>query len=297
MIPLVFILLILIGGSNSSVVKFALIQFPPLVLVALRALTAFVVLTPLILKTTRITIERKTFSLFLVNILFAINWLTFAIGLQKTSVTMSQLMYVPTSLIVALLSVFILKEKFTKTQIFGLSITIFGAVILASESISQTSNSFGNPLGNLIVLVGVICWSLYLVLSKRISHIYSPLTIIFYNFLVSFIFTSALVVTNPSARNFSFGNVTHSGFISLAYIGIMSSSVYFYLNQWFIKHTSAFFSSLQIYPLTVMASILGAIFYQEQITLSLIISASLIMSGVFLATSYQYIKRKKYGEN
>ncbi|MDP2632349.1 MAG: DMT family transporter [Candidatus Curtissbacteria bacterium] len=295
MIPFVFALLILVGGSNSSVVKFSLLQFPPLVLVVLRALTAFVVLAPFILKTTRITTERKTFNLFLVNTLFAINWLTFAIGLQKTSVTMSQLMYVPTSLIVAFLSAFILKEKFTKTQIIGLSITIFGALIIAFESISGTSNSFGSLLGNAIVFFGVLCWSLYLVLSKKISHIYSPLTIIFYNFLVSFILASALVIANPSARNFDFENITHVGFLSLAYIGIMSSSVYFYLNQWFIKHTSAFFSSLQIYPLTVIASILGAIFFHETITLSLIISASLIMSGVYLATSFQYVKRNKHG--
>ena len=297
MIPAVFFLLILIGGSNSSIVKYATNEFPPLIVVSLRAAIAFLFLTPFILKTVKITLNKKTLHLLSINILFAINWIAFVIGVHMTSVTLSQLMYVPTSLIVAGLSAILLGEKFTKTQIAGLAITTLGASILAFESLSTQNAAFGNPLGNLIIGFGVICWSIYLVLSKRISHIYSPLTIIFYNFLVAFIIASVLILASPTARNFNITLVSKAGFLSIFYVGIMSSAIYFYINQWFVKHTTAFMSSLQIYPLTIMASIFGIIFYGERLTIGLTASALLIMSGVFLSTSYQYINRKRHGKN
>ena len=290
MLPLVFILLNLVGGSNSTVVKFAVTHFPPLILVALRALIAFSVLTPFVLGTRKLKLGQHAKQLLFVNLLFAANWVSFAIGIQKTSVTLSQLMYVPTSLIVALLSYLILKEKFTKIQVIGLTVTIFGAFILALESISGENLTFGDPLGNLIVFTGVICWASYLVFSKKISNIYSPLTIIFFNFVVSFIIALLLIPLNSSARNFSFTNITPQAYLSLFYIGLVASVSYFYLNQWFVKHTSAFIASLQIYPLTIIAAVLGSVFYDEVITPSLIISALLIMSGVFIATSYNYLK-------
>lgn len=297
MIPLVFGLLVLIGGFNSSIVKYTVNIFPPLILVSLRALIAFVTIAPFLLKGPKITFDKNIYQMFLINILFAANWITFAIGIQKTNVNISQLLYVPTALIVAILSVILLKEKFSKVQIAGLSMTILGASLLAFESLLKADGSFGDPLGNLIVALGVFCWSLYLVLSKKISKIYSPLTIISCNFLVSFAITFVLAITMSKSHPFDLSNVQPEGYLGVLYVGVVASAVYFYVNQWLVNRTSAFFASLQVYPITVLAVLSGAIFYHESLTGSLLFSSFLIMSGVFLSTSYQYIKKRKDGKN
>ena len=297
MIPIVAVLLVLTGGSNSTIVKFAVSEFPPAILVLVRSFIAAVALSPFILKTTRVKLEKKTASLLVINALFTINWLSFAIGIQKTSVTMSQLIYVPTSLIVVVLSFLMFGEKFTKIQMLGLLTTIFGAVILAVGSINSKDITFGDPIGNLLITFGMFCWAIYLVLSKRISHYYSPLTIIFYNFIAAFVITAILVLLIHPIKNFNLSSIDRNGFLSIAYIGIISSATYFYLNQWFVKHTTAFIASIQVYPMVIVASALGIIFYGEKLTLNLILAALLIMSGVFLSTSFQYIKRRRYAKN
>lgn len=297
MILLVFGLLTIIGGFNSSIVKYTVNIFPPLILVALRALIAFLAVTPFLLKSPKITFDKNFYQMFLINILFAANWLTFAVGIQKTNVNISQLLYVPTSLIVAIFSVILLKEKFSKVQIAGLVMTILGAGILAFESQLEANGAFGDPVGNLIVAIGVFCWSMYLVLSKKISKIYSPLEIISCNFFVSFVITFILAIAMSKSQPFDLSNTPPSGYLGILYVGIVASAIYFYFNQWLVKRTSAFFASMQVYPITILAALSGSIFFSEPLTVSLLFSSFLIMSGVFLSTSYQYIKKRKDGKN
>lgn len=292
MIPIIFALVSAIGGSNAPVVKFTVNQFPTIVFVALRSLIAIFIILPFILKSSKIKFGQISLNLFFINVLFAVNWLTFASGVQKTTVTIAQLIYVPTSIVIAILGFFLFGEKLSRNQIIGLVLTIAGSLILILGSTSGELLTFGTPIGNLLVTSGMLCWATYTVLSGRISKVYSPLTIIFYNFVVSFILTSILIVASPESRNFSADAVNKNGFFGLFYVGIISSAAYFYLNQWLIKHTSAFISSLQIYPITVIASALGVIFYRDKISLNLIMAALLIMLGVFMATSYNYVKNK-----
>lgn len=292
MIPLIFALATLVGGSNSALVKFTVSQFPPIIFVALRALIAFIIISPFVLKTTHQSLEKKVLLLLVVNLVFAANWLIFAIGIQHTSVIISQLIYVPTSLTVAIIGFLMFKDRLTKNQIWGLALTLSGALILTLGSVRDQGITFGTPFGNFMVTAGMFCWAFYLILSGKISKIYSPLTIIFYNFVVSFILGSALFLLDPNSRNFTFGDIDQTGFLGLAYVGIFSSAIYFYLNQWLIKHTSAFVSSLQIYPVTLIASALGVIFYDERLTTNLIIAAMMIMLGVFIATSYNFLRNK-----
>ena len=292
MIPLIFILAVLIGGSNGPAVKFTVSQWPTFVFVALRSLVAISITLPFILRSISITFEKRLFSLFLANMLFAANWLTFAIGIQKTSVIMAQLIYVPTSLVVAVISFLLLGERFTKNQLFGLILTMGGSTILITSAIRATDAVLGTPVGNLFVAAGMFCWALYYVFSANISRYYSPLTIIFYNFVISAVLALFLTVLDGSIRNLNWINTSSSALLGIAFVGIFSSAVYFYVNQWLIKHTSAFISSLQLYPAALLASVLGVIFFKERLTSNVVVAAILIIIGVFLATSYNYLATK-----
>ena len=165
-------------------------------------------------------------------------------------------------------------------------------MILITSTIRGTDNVLGTPIGNLLVSAGMFCWSFYYVFSSKISKYYSPLTIIFYNFVISLILALVLVVLGGSWRNLNLSHIPSSAWLSIIYVGIFSSAAYFYVNQWLIKHTSAFISSLQNYPAALVASILGIIFFKEKLTPNLVVAATLILTGVFLATSYNYLINK-----
>lgn len=284
---LVFLLAAIVGGAGAPTVKFALTDFQPITLVLIRALFSAIIIFPFIVK--KIKIKKQTFKyLISANILFAINWIFFALGVSRTSVMMAQIMYVPTALIVAIIGYIFLKEKINKEQVYGLLITIIGISFLIENSISdQRVVSFGSPLGNLLIGLGMIAWAGYLVLTRKVSKEYSPGEIIFFNFMVA-IPVSLLFIPfekSPFAISLTLGAIA-----AISSVVLFSSLGFFLLLQWLVKHTSAFVASLTIYPMTIVATIAGVIFYGEKISLNFLIGAAFILFGVFIATSYKFAR-------
>ena len=67
-------------------------------------------------------------------------------------------------------------------------------------------------------------------------------------------------------------------------IAFLSSIAFFFLNQWIVKHSSAFVSSMLLYPVTLSAIIYGIIFFKEKLDVSLLIGGFIMLIGVFLST-------------
>lgn len=293
MIFAVFIFLSIIGGTNAALVKFTTNQFQPVVFVFLRSLIAVLILLPFVfsdkvLKKANFLDKRLIFP----SLLFAFNWILFAIGLQYTSVIMSQLIYVPSSLIVAFIGYLFLREKLSFEQIAGLALTIVGVLILILGSvITRDQLSFGSPLGNFLIILGLFSWSVYLVSSRRISKTYTPLTITFFNFAVSAFAALLLLPLQVRLGGFGLENVDAKGILAIFAVAIFNSALFFWLYQWIIKHTSAFVSSLILYPITAVAAASGVLFFGEKLSFSLILGAVFILLGIFAATSYQYVRR------
>ncbi len=288
MIFFVFLVTVLIGGSGAPLAKFSLLEFSPLTYVFLRALLAAAVIYPFVLK--NIKIKKQTVKyLFAANALFAANWILFALGVSKTTVIMSQVMYVPTALIVAIIGYIFLKEKINKEQVIGLVLTLFGMFFLIINSLNkQNGVSLGSPMGNALIAAGMLTWSVYLVVTRKISNDYTPGVLTFFNFLLTIPISLVLVIFQGEAFPQS---ITPAAIIALVYIVLFSSIVFFMLIQWLVKHTSAFIPSLAIYPMTIIATVAGVIFYGEKISINFLIGTAFVMSGVFMATSYRFVRK------
>ncbi|MBI2599224.1 DMT family transporter [Candidatus Curtissbacteria bacterium] len=287
---IVFLLISLIGGSGAPLIKFTLHFFPPVLLVFLRGLFAAMVMLPFIYN--KLSLKEGKKYLFAANILFAANWIAFAFGIGKTSIIMAQNIYLPTSLLVAVLGYFYLKEKLSRYQIYGLILTLVGlAVFLNSSLKSQDVLSFGSPLGNLLVFSGLILWSTYTVVSRKISNIYSPQLICFFNFIVTASIALIFVPLELSRTTFNIDALPARSIFSLASVITFPSILFFFLYQWLVKNTSAFISSLVLYPVTILAGASAIIFFGEKLTPTFILGSLFIFAGVFLATSWQYAKK------
>lgn len=290
---IIFLLTALVGGTGASLVKFSVGIFPPITLVVLRSLLALLFIAPIVFLKKSFVVKDQKIYLLIANILFAANWLFFAFGMQYTSVIMGQIIYLPTAPVVAILGYLFLKEKLTDEQLIGLTLTLFGMGFLIFGSFkSQDILSFGTPQGNLLVIAGLFCWSIYTVVSRKISTVYSPLSITFFNFVASFVISALLVPIELAKKSFSISDVPASGFVGLASLVLLSSILFFYLYQWLIKNTSAFTSSLVLYVVTILAVLSGIIFFDEKLSFSLVIGAFLVVAGVFFATSYKLSRAK-----
>jgi drug/metabolite transporter (DMT)-like permease len=201
-------------------------------------------------------------------------------------VFVAQLIYVPTSLIVAGLGYLLLKEKLKKIQITGLLLTLIGMLVLfLGPARSQQALSFGTPFGNLLIVGGLISWASYIVVTRKVSDKFSPLSIIFIDFFLTAVLSGILLIPTSQQTGFLLIKFETNLILSIITAAVISSVGFFLLSQWLIKHTSAFISSTFIYPTTLSALVYGTIFFGERLSFGLILASILILAGVFLSTN------------
>ena len=291
MLPfLVFLLASIISGIvNPIAIRHVSTDFNPLVGSFIRFFGATVVLLPFWLKKKEMVRAKDVIKF----IPFGLNGALFSFAILHTSVIMSNILYSFVPLWTAFLGYFILKEKLSKNHIWGLLLSILGIGVLLKGSI-ETSDilTFGEPIGNILVMLGVFFWGFWLMGARDLSKRYSALTILFFTFLVSTILTFVLVLGQLILAPFHILHITYQGTISLIAVILLSSIALYFLYQWLIKHTSAFIASLIQYGSLLFGAIGGVVVFHERLTVEIIIGAFLIMIGVFLATTYTQLKKR-----
>lgn len=287
---LVFLLISFIGGAvNGILIRFIALEIPPLTGSFIRFAVAAAVLLPFWLQKKEF-IKKKD----LLKVLpFSINAALFAIAIQYTSIIMANILYALVPVLVAFLGYLLLREKLAKQHIVGFLVSLVGTAILIKGSL-ETSDifTFGEPLGNFLIIAGVLSWGFWIVGARSLSKSYSSLAIIFFVFLISAIL---LLVTLPfewSIRPFILSNITTTGFASLLGVIFLSSIALYYLYQWLIKNTSAFLASLVAYGSIAFGVLAGPVILHERLTAQLIIGVVFVICGVFFATTYTQLKKR-----
>lgn len=287
----------LISGSlNSVLVKLGVREIPPLTFTMLRFFMATLILLPFYLKQPNKKISSKhAKSMFAQGFFFASNVGIFSIAMQFTSAIMSQIIYVFIPIVVGIISYFFLKERFTRNKVIGSTLAFLGVSFLIGQSIVKADIlSFGTLYGNLMILVGVFAFSGYFLFSQKLSKFYSPTTITFFTFLITFILLLAMSPFELSIRPLLFSDITAIGIGSLFGLAIFSSAIQYSLIQVGIKKTGAFTASLFQYLAPFFTIISATIILKERATLSIIMGGLLIMFGVFYATAFNQIVEKLF---
>src|SRR5438552_3083541 len=130
-----FLLVGFLGGTTGFLIKLAGQQIPPVLLTILRFGIAAIILLPFLIKHKVQLPQKHRKTIFLSGLALGANIIFFSIGVQHTSVIMSQIIFIPSTIIVAILGYFFLGEKLTKNHILGLVLTVFGMALLISGSI------------------------------------------------------------------------------------------------------------------------------------------------------------------
>lgn len=290
-LPLFFLVGIL-GGTTGSLIKYAGQEVPGVMLVAIRFALALFILLPFMLKNGFDLPKSKRNLIFISSAAFGINVLLFAAGIQYTSAIMGQIIYVPSSILVAIAGYIFLKEKLSLHQVLGLALTISGLFVLALGSLKTGDiHNFGKPEGNFLIFIALFFWVTYLVTSRKVVKDYSPVSVAFYNTAIALLVSLFVLPIEAKGTVYNFTQWSFPTWLSLVGCAI-SSSVFIFLYQRFLKTTSAFVASLVNYVNPIAASLIGITLFDETLTLSLVLGALIICAGVFMATSFGYIKSR-----
>lgn len=272
------------GGAMGAVTKVGLLEIPPLSFAFIRFFAATIIIFPFILKK-----KRKMIKDFIAvapfSVLAALNIAFFTIGVKATTATISQILYAGVPIIIGLVSHFLLSEKLGFTKISGIAIGFIGVLTVVLLPVLEKGKAFSGDLtGNIIITVGVVCWSLYMVFSKRMQKNYSPFVIVSVFIILTAIALFPFFLLDLRTNNGWWTNVGFNGLISLLYVVIIGTITTYLLMQYAIKHGGSVFASMAFYLQPVFGFLAAFLILGEKLTLGLLIGGTLALLGVFFVT-------------
>ena len=283
---LLILLAAAITGSGIPVFsKIVLQTLNPEEMMTIRLFVAWLVFLPWVWKSLP-----KKFSdwlaISLVTLPAVINMVLFANGVQFTSATMAQLIYAFSPIVAAVIVVIIGQEKLTRGKISGIAIGFFGMMILLVPSINlQTANTLiGNLKGNGLLLIGMICWTIYTIASKPLNNRFAS-QVISFNLLVNGFLANFIL---GGFRIFSpekLGQIPLSTWGWIVYLSVVCSIGFFSLYQLSIKLTSAVTTSIMHYLTPVFTFILAAGLLRESLNWFIVLGGGLTIAGAYLTTT------------
>lgn len=274
----------LLSAGNGPVQKIGLFSIPPLTFAFVRfLLSSFVILPFFFQKRKKAWSEIKALSPM--TAFASLNIMVFILGLRLTTASIAQLLYAATPLLSGVIAFRLLGDKLTTRKLMGIVIGFMGIVIVVLLPVLERGGQFsGNLEGNLLIIIGVVCTSVYMVLSKKAQQKHSPVAInntfiILTTILLFPLFLLELIIT-PGWWT----NVTLTGLSALLYTVVFGTIALWLVKQYAVKHGGVLIASLSMYLTPISTFILAYLLLGEKLTSGIIIGGVLALVGIFLTS-------------
>ena len=255
----------------------------PFGFIFLRVLGAAILFWILSLFTPKQKIATKDFLILFCASIFgiALNMLTFFKGLEYTTPIHASVIMTVVPIVVLVLSAFFLKERITGLKIVGILLGFSGAIVL---SVYGKSSQAGDNilLGNLLVFINAVSYSIYLIIIKKLTSKYHPLAFIKWLFLFGFIMV--LPFGYSEFTEIAWSAFTPYILFSVIFIVVGSTFFTYLLNPIGLRHLKASTVSTFLYIQPVIAGVFALLMGSDTMNMIKVVAALLIFSGVYLVT-------------
>jgi len=228
-------------------------------------------------------IDQKDFLMFFFASIFgiALNMLTFFKGLKYTTPIHASVIMVVVPILVLIMSAIFLKEKIIPKKVVGIVLGLSGAVVLSIYGKSAVGSD-NIPLGNLLVFINAVSYSIYIILIKKLSVKYHPFTFIKWLFL----FGSILVLPFGFSELQSVDWISFSPYIIFEILFVIVGATFatYLLNPMALRELKASTVSTFLYIQPVIAGVFAVIMGSDSLNFVKIVAASLIFAGVYLVS-------------
>ncbi|MDA2565075.1 DMT family transporter [Bacillus cereus] len=274
-----------IWGGMYVVSKYVLDFIPPLILVWLRFIIAFVVLYGILKlaekkQKKKVTIRKKDWLLFawIGFIGYFISITCQFIGTKLSDAHTGSLVTSATPAFMVIFAALILKEKLTARRLLSTIIATIGVIIVIGWDIEIGSYFIGT-----IILVGAaITWALLSIYVKIASIQFSSLVITTYAIFFSLFFITPFMIWELQAA--SIGTVNTYVLLGVLYLGIVSTAGAFFLWNKGLELLDASIGSLFFFFQPIVGSLLGWLLLNETLNSNFFIGGILIICSVLITT-------------
>jgi drug/metabolite transporter (DMT)-like permease len=176
----------------------------------------------------------------------------------------------------AILSVMFLSEQFTLNKLLGMSIAVFGVLLVTTQGSGQLTLS--PNIGYLLMIFSTFNWAVYSILIKKFSLPYSALTVTFWTSLIGFVLT--LPVTYRMKGWTSLPNLPMSDWLHLLFLGVFVSAIAYWYWGKALEVLEATQVTVLMYLEPLVTLIAAIILLKEHIILTSAIGGLCIIFGV-----------------
>jgi drug/metabolite transporter (DMT)-like permease len=211
----------------------------------------------------------------------AINQTFFIKGLTYTSAIHASLLILLTPLLISIFAFWVLKEKFTIAKAIGIALGIGGATLLILSK-EQSASATNYLLGDMLIIINAISYTVYFIIVKPLMAEYPPLHVI------RWVFTFGFLMILPFGWNeflaIPWEKLEGSHLASLFFIVVAGTFLGYFFNIYGIQHLGAGVTGAYIYTQPVFAAVIAVIFFNEHLTAPKIAAGVMIFIGVFLVS-------------
>ncbi len=307
----------IIWAAAGPVIKLTLEYIPPISFLFYRFLIVCVIVLPFFIwELKKEPIAKQDLpNLIVLGLLSQTVLIICFLGYNFTNTIEASLISVMYPIIAIAAASYFYKETVGKMEKVGVIIATFGAIVvifeplLSGNHITEASNY--RLLGNLLILLYQFAWLVYIIWSKRIMgkksskltktskilHIkpmskdYSPTVITLFTFYVGLASFIPLVLMEAAglfgATYFSITRIGITGLLGLLYMAILSSIVACILFQWGLDKAEVTDTALFTYLGPVFTFPVAFMLLSEIPTLTVVLGAAIIASGVLIAERYK----------
>jgi drug/metabolite transporter (DMT)-like permease len=276
------VLMLTLWSGNYVAGKIALRTLDPITLVCLRLqLAACIMLAIYFSRGERQPLKLGDVWPFLYLGFFGVvvNQGLFTVGLNYTTSDHSAVLIAVGPIIILLMARALKLEALTVAKIVGMAISFVGVYLLETEQGSPAHSPL--LLGDIITFGGVIGFSIYAVLGKRVAGQYDSIAMNTFNCVAAALLL--LPLTIRQVIHLDWHSVGLGGWLGMAYMAIGSSVAAYTIFYWVLRYMTASRVGAVSYFQPVIVILLSMAFLGERPSRMLLEGTALVLLGVFLA--------------
>jgi drug/metabolite transporter (DMT)-like permease len=203
----------------------------------------------------------------------------FTVGLNYTTSNHSAVLIAIGPIIILLLARALNLEVLTAAKVAGMAISFVGVYLLETEQGSPAHSPL--LLGDIITLGGVIGFSAYAVLGKRIVAQYDAISMNTFNCVAAALLLVPLTIRQ--CLHLDWHSVALSGWLGMIYMALGSSVAAYTIFYWVLRYMTASRVGAVSYFQPVVVVLLSMAFLGERPSRMLLGGTTLVLTGVLLA--------------
>jgi drug/metabolite transporter (DMT)-like permease len=207
----------------------------------------------------------------------------FAVGLRFITPVTWSLITALSPIAVLLLSALFLREPVVPKKVIGVVIGILGALLIILKNRNGISSS-NNVLGICIAILTVISYASYIIIMRKTSEKYTPVTLMKWMFLIAVVVLLPFGIGDLSKQRLYSSEIMLIPVLLLGFALVFSSMIGFFLMPVALKRIKATTASIYINLQPVVASTISIIVGQDTLSWDKPLALIFIISGVCIVT-------------